>query len=104
MTQPSLESEPVNLCAHPPKRSWYERLLARLFPVRLPPDKEPSFSVRGYIRTDVITYDWKDRLRTLVSGHLKVQVATYTENEHGNVESVSSLHVERPGLTPPKSK
>jgi hypothetical protein len=59
---------------------WHERVLQRLFPSVPCPRHVAADDVRPYICTDVhASLDWKDRLRVLLTGNVRVQVVTYTD-------------------------
>ena len=83
----------------PDTRNWWQRLLTRLFPAKqlvdLPDDAE-GFAP-GYTRTDVHMHlDLRDRLRTLVSGKLRVVVVSQTDVTVAKMRSGSTFWVEAP--------
>ena len=82
----------------PDNRSWWQRLLARLFPAKLVdlPDDVEGFAP-GYTRTDVHMHlDLHDRLRTLLSGKLRVVVVSQTDVTVAKMRSGSTFWVEAP--------
>ncbi len=82
----------------PDTRNWWQRLLARLFPARLVqlPDDAEGFAP-GYLRSEVhMRLDLRDRLRTLVSGKLRVVVVTQTDAHVEKARSGCSFWVEAP--------
>ena len=83
----------------PDTRNWWQRLLARLFPAKLVdlPDDAEGWAP-GYTRTDVhVHMDLRDRLRTLVSGKLRVVVVSQTDVTVAKMRSGSTFWVEAPG-------
>lgn len=84
----------------PDTRNWWQRLLARLFPAKLVdlPDDAEGFAP-GYTRTDVHMHlDLRDRLRTLVSGKLRVVVVSQTDVTVAKMRSGSTFWVEAPNV------
>lgn len=82
----------------PDTRNWWQRLLARLFPAKLVdlPEDADGFAP-GYTRTDVhIHLDLRDRLRTLVSGKLRVVVVSQTDVTVAKMRSDSTFWVDAP--------
>lgn len=82
----------------PDTRNWWQRLLTRLFPAKLVdlPDDAEGFAP-GYTRTDVHMHlDLRDRLRTLVSGKLRVVVVSQTDATVARMRSGSTFWVEAP--------
>ena len=82
----------------PDTRNWWQRLLARLFPAKLfyLPDDAEGWAP-GYTRTDVhVHMDLRDRLRTLVSGKLRVVVVSQTDVTVAKMRSSSTFWVEAP--------
>ena len=82
----------------PDTRNWWQRLLARLFPAKLVdlPEDADGFAP-GYTRTDVhIHLDLRDRLRTLVSGKLRVVVVSQTDETVAKMRSDSTFWVDAP--------
>lgn len=82
-------------------------LLYRVFPTRdLPPSDswehpEPGFAP-GEFGTSVVVYlDWRDRLRMLVSGLLRVEVRTATDCVVERAKSRSVVYVLPPGSMKP---
>jgi hypothetical protein len=73
----------------------YRRLLDRLFPQQrlpIPEDTEgfaPSYLVTGC----VCQFDWKDRLRILVSGRIRVEIQTKTDVIVRRTQSQSTVNV-----------
>jgi hypothetical protein len=73
--------------------SWRQRLLERLFPT--PPRPEIENDPRTFITTTIYTrVDWKDRVRTLLTGRIRIHVRTYTDVLVHEAESVSVFSVE----------
>jgi len=82
----------------PDTRNWWQRLLTRLFPAKLVdlPDDADGWAP-GYTRTEVhIHLDLRDRLRTLVSGNLRVVVVSQTDVTVAKMRSGSTFWVEAP--------
>jgi len=82
----------------PDTRNWWQRLLARLFPAKLVdlPEDAEGFAP-GYTRTDVHMHlDLRDRLRTLLSGKLRVVVVSQTDVTVASMRSKSTFLVEAP--------
>ena len=82
----------------PDTRNFWQRLLTRLFPAKLVdlPEDAEGFAP-GYMRTDVhIGLDLRDRLRTLVSGKLRVVVVSQTDVTVATMRSGSTFWVEAP--------
>jgi len=73
--------------------SVWRGLSWRLFPHSPRPEKDGD--ERTYLTTDVLfVADWKDRLRFLATGRLRIQVRTYTDVLVNECESISTCHVE----------
>ncbi len=82
----------------PDTRNWWQRLLTRLFPAKLVdlPDDAEGWAP-GYTRTEVHMHlDLRDRLRTLVSGKLRVVVVSQTDVTVAKMRSGSTFWVEAP--------
>jgi len=82
----------------PDTRKLWQRLLTRLFPAKLvdTPDDAEGFAP-GHVRSDVhIHLDLRDRLRTLVSGKLRVVVVSQTDVTVARMRSGSTFWVEAP--------
>lgn len=84
-------------------RTWLQKFWSRLYPqahVPIPEDLEgfaPSYMVTG-----VVTHlDWKDRLRVLVSGNLRVEIQTKTDVIVTKMVSQSAVSVLPPGRHTP---
>jgi hypothetical protein len=79
----------------PTPRSLGRRLLDRLFPQRrlpIPEDTEgfaPSYMVTGC----VCHLDWRDRLRVLVSGRVRIEIQTKTDVVVSRMQSQSVVCV-----------
>jgi len=82
----------------PDTRNWFQRLLARAFPAKMAPmleDKEGW--APGYMITVVeANLDWRDRLRVLASGKVRVSTSTRTDVNVGRVHSESAVWVDAP--------
>jgi len=82
----------------PDTRNWWQRLMARLFPAKLVdlPDDAEGFAP-GYTQTEVhMRLDLRDRLRTLLSGKLRVVVVSQTDVTVAKIRSNSTFWVEAP--------
>lgn len=80
-------------------RSWWARLMARLFPSKPVhrPDPSPEWSP-GYMLTEVgVHLDLIDRLRTLVSGNLMMVAVTQTNEAKERSLAVSTSWAAPPG-------
>ncbi len=74
-----------------------EKLGWRLFPRTIPNPREPAFPVRDCVFTNVDTeFSFMDRLRILVSGHVRVKVSVETENKPGQTCGNAVVSVEPP--------
>lgn len=84
-----MNTETVCTEAMPPKR----RLIDRIYPHHYCDCPEPDEIIRGagdVINVEVeVRLDWKDRLRTLVSGRLFVQARVATEKPCGATKANS---------------
>lgn len=84
----------VDSCGLPPT-TFRKRIANRLFPQRWEPAPEdlegfaPSYLVTGV----EAVFDWKDRLRLLVSGRLRVEIRTKTDVIVRKTESTSVVCV-----------
>lgn len=79
-------------------RGPIQRLVERFFPGRWnePPEDLEGFAP-SYMVTEVVTVlDWKDRLRVLVSGKLKVSTQTKTDVIVRKMASQSAVYVLSP--------
>lgn len=60
-----------------------ERIKYRLFPSRSLPVPQPGdlkWGIKGYLVTNTTVHlDWVDRIRTLISGRLRVNTITHTD-------------------------
>lgn len=78
----------------PARRTWWRRVLWHLFPCQY--IEAPDHG--HYMRTRVETqFDWKDRLRILISGRVTTETVTETENMAGFCRSRSVQYVRAPG-------
>lgn len=77
------------------KRTYWQRLVARLFPVR----RMRNFGdLDGFAPSYMSTFirariDWRDRLRLLVSGRLHIEVQTKTDVAVSKMVSQSVVYV-----------
>lgn len=98
----SKEQKVTGYCA-PDTRSFMQRFWSRLYPqqrVPIPEDLE-GFAPR-YMTTGVVAhFDWKDRLRVLVSGNLRVEIQTKTDVMVTKMVSQSVVSVLPPGKHTP---
>lgn len=96
-----MESGILNYCA-PDPRSRYQRWLARFFPA--PPWLVPE-QPHGVTTTTDIVLSWADRLRLLVSGHLRVRSVVDVEHDVGRVQQTRTIaYVVAPGYRPESPK
>lgn len=96
-----VEIEQPNSCA-PDRRTWIQRRVARLFPPNF--DKWPSnMHMAGLphgITTDTqVVLGWKDRLRLLFGGRLRVEVITCMDVKATQAHSISALSIQPPAWT-----
>lgn len=70
--------------------TWREKLRYRLYPsMPCPLPSAPAAFADCVVVTTHVGLDWLDRLRVLVSGKLKVETRTVTENVVGGTVSSS---------------
>ena len=84
----------INEQAFESRVTWRTRLRWRLFPS---PMGRPLITndPRTFITTEIHTrMDWKDRLRALAGGRLRVTICTYTDVEVKAADSSSSVWFE----------
>ena len=75
------------------KRTWVQRIVQKFFPKEYIPVGDYAFGVTSCVD---MHFDWKDRLRLLVSGHVYCEVRVETR-QHVDVENtVVVLFVEEP--------
>jgi hypothetical protein len=79
----------------PDERPLYQRLVGRLFPGRYLecPENLDGFAPAYVINEVVTVFDWKDRLRLLWSGKLRVHTRIKTDVVVSRMESESAVSV-----------
>lgn len=84
--------------------TWRERLRFKLLPTRhCPLPEAPATFADCVVCTTFVSLDWTDRLRVLVTGWLKVETRTVTENVVGGcVTSSVAYPVSAPALADPR--
>lgn len=84
-------------------RPLWKRWLSRLFPQQyLPIPEDLEGFAASYMVTGVVAHlDWKDRLRVLVSGNLRVEIQTKTDVIVTTMVSTSLMSVLPPGKHSP---
>lgn len=82
----------------PDPRTRMQRLTRRLFPTRClqPAEDRDGFTPGEVSLSLVVMFDWKDRLRILVSGCLRVETRSQTDVPVNRIESRSAIYVESP--------
>lgn len=85
--------------------TFWQRVANRFFPQRHEPAPEDLEGFApSYMVTDVYAVlDWKDRLRVLVSGRLRIETRTKTDVIVGRSESTSVVNVLPPRSQFPRS-
>lgn len=86
-------------CDTPPR---WKRVMRSIFPARfldvdysIPP--EPGFVPGEFMTGVTLVFDWRDRLRLLVSGGVAVEVRTATDVIVDKAKSRSTFYVLAPG-------
>jgi hypothetical protein len=87
-----------NAFLSPLPRSWWQRIVSRLFPSKPTPYLEDREGwAPGYICTYVdVRFDWVDRLRVLVSGKVRIVTSTRSNVNVTAIYSESAVWVEAP--------
>lgn len=87
-----------NVFEAPSARSWWQRILSRLFPSKPVPYLEDQEGwAPGYISTHVnVRFDWVDRLRVLASGKVRIVTSTRSNVNVTAIYSESAVWVEAP--------
>lgn len=84
----------------PNPRTLAQRLMRLLFPYAMPPviDEHQAFSTHT-----TVTLSWKDRLRVLVSGCIRLDYRHVTDVEVKSVTSSCTFYIESPLERPKRS-
>ena len=70
------------------------RIRRRLYPPRVPCPEPEKFTSGNILETvTFVNLDWKDRIRALFSGWVKVTTKTATENRTGKTRDTSQAYV-----------
>lgn len=82
----------------PDGRTRWQRLLSRMFPTKAAPYMEDVDGFApGCMRTVVVAHlDWRDRIRTLISGKVVVVTNSRTDVTVNKAQSESVVWVEAP--------
>lgn len=83
---PMFPQEPENGCQAAPPLPWWQRQVQRFFAHHEPMPDLPSWAKDGvYTHVDV-DWDWKDRLRILITGKSSIRAMLACEEPPGRVQ------------------
>lgn len=92
-----LTDGPVNCFVDAPW-TWRDRLRFRLFPSRVCSLPEAPASYKDCVVTTThVQFDWLDRIRVVLTGHVVVQTRTVAENIVGGTRTSSVAYPSRKG-------